>query len=123
MKSKFFKVICYSLVFLIPYISFLFQGCARRATSLQHISLGMSEGEVIQKMEEPTSVRGSIKNKYGQTIKVWEYRLYRYSGAIEGLSRDYDLYWLYFVDGKLVQWGKAGDWRREADRIYEMRFR
>jgi hypothetical protein len=31
-------------------------------------------------------------------------------------------YWLYFADGRLVQWGEAGDWRREADRIYEFRF-
>jgi hypothetical protein len=27
-------------------------------------------------------------------------------------------YWLYFADGRLVQWGEAGDWRREADRIF-----
>jgi hypothetical protein len=31
-------------------------------------------------------------------------------------------YWLYFADGRLVQWGEAGDWRREADRIYDLRF-
>jgi hypothetical protein len=31
-------------------------------------------------------------------------------------------YWFYFVDGRLAQWGEAGDWRREADRIYEIRF-
>ena len=28
-----------------------------------------------------------------------------------------------FVDDKLVQWGEAGDWQKEADRIYELRFR
>jgi len=31
-------------------------------------------------------------------------------------------YWLYFADGRLGRWGEAGDWRREADRIYEIRF-
>ena len=31
-------------------------------------------------------------------------------------------YWLYFADGRLAQWGQASDWRREADRIYELRF-
>lgn len=31
-------------------------------------------------------------------------------------------YWLYFHDDKLVQWGEAGDWRKESDRIYEYRF-
>jgi len=34
----------------------------------------------------------------------------------------YKDYWLYFVNGRLVQWGEAGDWRREVDRIYEVRF-
>jgi hypothetical protein len=40
--------------------------------------------------------------------------------AFRGERRDF---WLYFHDGKLVQWGQAGDWRKEADRIYEYRFR
>ena len=31
-------------------------------------------------------------------------------------------YCLYFADGRVAQWGEAGDWRREADRIYEFRF-
>jgi hypothetical protein len=31
-------------------------------------------------------------------------------------------FWLYFVEGRLERWGEAGDWAREADRIYEVRF-
>ena len=29
----------------------------------------------------------------------------------------------HFLDGKLQQWGRPGDWEREADRIYEIRIR
>ena len=108
---------------LIVFISFMIQGCATTSRVLTRISLGMPKPEVVQKMGKPTSVRGSIRNKYDQVIEVWEYRLYQYSGAIEGLSPYYDLYWLYFVNDTLVQWGKAGDWRKEADRIHEIRFR
>jgi hypothetical protein len=100
-----------------------FSGCGTTSKVLSRVSLDMTKPDVTDKIGEPDAVRGSIRNKYGQVVEVWEYRLYQYSGAIEGLSPYYDLYWLYFVDGKLVQWGKAGDWQKEADRIYEMRFR
>jgi hypothetical protein len=101
----------------------IMHGCATTSKVLLRISLSMTKSEVISKIGEPNSVRGSIRNKYGQVIEVWEYRFYQYSGAIEGLSPYYDLYWLYFVNDTLVQWGKAGDWQKEADRIYEFRFR
>ena len=114
------KLIRYLVIFIVPFV--LLQ-CATSAKSLTKISLGMIKGEVISALGEPTAARGSITNKYDQVVEVWEYRLYQYEGAIEGLSPYYNLYWLYFVDNKLVQWGQAGDWEREADRIYEIRFR
>jgi hypothetical protein len=86
--------------------------------------------------------RGALTNKYGQKVEVLEYKLAMPTdetvGSVVGKSamtvitlgvgavafrgerRDF---WLYFHDGKLVQWGQAGDWRKEADRIYEYRFR
>jgi len=74
---------------------------------------------------EPDAARGSIRNKYGQVIEVWEYekqkRDTRRGNIYTGLAPT--MYWLYFYDGRLVQWGEAGDWKAEADRIYEMRFR
>lgn len=112
----------------LPTIAFalfvaICSACAPRATSLTRLSLSMEKRDVIAQMGQPSAVRGAIRNRFDQTIEVWEYRLYRYKGAIEGLSQDFDLYWMYFVDDKLVQWGQAGDWKREADRIYEIRFR
>jgi hypothetical protein len=71
-------------------------------------------------MDRPTAARGSMTNKYGQVVEIWEYGLYKQVDAFHGR---YTYYWLYFHDNKLVQWGEAGDWQKEADRIYEMRFR
>ena len=101
----------------------------------------MTKAEVAGKIGEPTVARGGLTNKYGQVVEVYEYRLALPSDdsagevigksfgtiftlgagavAFKGERRDY---WFYFYDGKLVQWGQAGDWRREADRIYEFRF-
>jgi hypothetical protein len=79
-------------------------------------------------------------NKYGQRVEVWEYQLSTSSQSAQKLGlgaltmgmsllipdRNQILgsyYWLYFVDDRLAQWGQAGDWAREADRIYEIQFR
>jgi hypothetical protein len=83
----------------------------------------MSKSEVRQQIGEPSAVRGSIRNKHDEVVDVWEYHFYQYAGAIEGVSPYYDAYWLYFVNDELAQWGRAGDWSQEADRIYEVRFR
>jgi len=52
---------------------------------------------------------------------VWEYRLFKTSHAAFTDRPTY--YWLYFCEDELVQWGEAGDWEKEADRIYDMRFK
>ena len=91
-------------------------------------------------MGEPTVVRGSLKNKHGEVIEVWEYKLAVPTSAGQKVGKGFatavtlgtwlavdegetGYYWLYFADGTLAQWGKAGDWKQEADRIYEYRFK
>jgi hypothetical protein len=103
------SVLIYTLLIVIC------AGCLTSARRLQNIHLDMTKAEVKQVLGEPSSARGSIRNKFGQVIEVWEYPLDR-PGLSDGL------YWLYFYDNKLVQWGEAGDWKKEADRIYEYRF-
>jgi len=97
--------------------------CATTTKALYKLDIGDTKSEVISKIGEPTAVRGSIVNNYDQVIDVWEYRLYMYTAAIEGLSPYYNLYWLYFSNGELAQWGQAGDWQNEADIIIEHRFK
>ena len=119
-------------------------GCASNipsASQLRQISLGMSRNEVVSALGEPAVVRGSIRNKFDDIIEVWEYKLSLPSsdsaGQVAGkaaltvltlgiAAREFATekknYWLYFQDSKLVQWGEAGDWKKEPERIYEYNF-
>lgn len=122
----------------------LLTGCSSDSVPsqrLETISIGMTRQEVVKRLGQPRVVRGSIQNKFGQVVEVYEYRFtmpvddgrgMKVSkrvftvatvglGALvlDGESREY---WLYFHDGKLVQWGEAGDWSHEADRIYQFKF-
>ena len=113
----------------------------RNLQRLSQISLGMTKGEVIQVIGSPYTVRGAVTNKYGQSVEVWEVVLSQpktgrqLTNEVAVTALTFGLlspvlatpgkevaYWLYFVNGRLAQWGEAGDWRREADRIYEIRF-
>lgn len=128
---------------LAIFLVLILAGCVTTSTKvLRKISLGMSKDEVVATIGEPRVVRGSIKNKFSQVVEVWEYELSkRKAGAFWGDSvatvctfgiwgpvaaqnseNAIVNYWLYFYDGKLAQWGQAGDWRKEADRIYEVNF-
>jgi hypothetical protein len=130
-------------VLLIATVAFAsFVGCSTTKSTkrLSRISLDMTKDEVRDSMGEPTVVRGSLKNKHGETIEVWEYKLSVPPTAGKRVGDGFatvvtlgawlavnegetGYYWLYFSDGVLAQWGKAGDWEKEADRIYDVRFR
>lgn len=116
-------------------------GCSPSSTRMQRISLGDNKEQVVKTLGNPRVVRGSIRNKYGQNIEVWEYRLALPSddspgevvaksvltvftlgmGAVTFDNEQRD-YWLYFLDEELVKWGQAGDWQTESKNIYEIRF-
>lgn len=88
---------------------------------LINLNLDMTKQDVITSIGKPDVARGSMRNKYGQVIEVWEYLEYKTDDqAFYGITTPY---WLYFYNGRLVQWGQASDWQQEADKIYEMRFR
>ena len=117
-------MLCSKTALLVVFLGSMLSGCSTTQQALSRISLDMNKTEVIKELGDPQVVRGSIRNKYGQVIEVWEYRLMKHRGMIRSIALSgYDDYWLYFADGKLSQWGQAGDWARDADRIYEIRFR
>ena len=87
---------------------------------MARISLGMSKEQVVQNLGNPTVARGAIRNKFDQTVEVWEYRLALPKTVWS--QRDMKDYWLYFVEDKLVRWGEAGDWSKESSQIYEFQF-
>lgn len=100
----------------------LLAGCTgtRQPTILERIQLGQDKQAVAGNIGRPDVVRGAVVNRHGQSIEVWEYKLARW--ALFEIDQDIRRYWLYFVDNRLSRWGEAGDWGREADRIYEIRF-
>ena len=138
MVNKKAYLVFISLFFVFTVAS---TGCLSKSSQLRRVSLDMPKDEIIAALGEPTVARGCVRNKFNQVIEVWEYALVLPSddstGEIVGKScltgmtfglgaakfknetRDY---WLYFLDNKLVQWGEAGDWEREAERIYGFNF-
>ncbi|MDR7468345.1 MAG: hypothetical protein QN176_13795 [Armatimonadota bacterium] len=101
-------------------VSFFGVGCDVTTGKLLNLQLQQTKQQVMTVMGKPIAARGAMISKYGQVIEVWEYALYKTPDDIS--KRRPTFYWLYFYNGKLVQWGEAGDWKREADRIYELRF-
>lgn len=85
---------------------------------LDKLQLDMTKEQVSQELGSPYNVIGS-KRFPGGIVEVWEYRKYSWIDQRQ-LEEEY---WLYFFNGKLDQWGRPGDWSREADRIYEIRMR
>lgn len=77
------------------------------------------EKQVISKIDEPADVVCFKKFEKG-TVEVWGYEKWR---AHVGLYRKEREFWLYFLNGKLEQWGSPGDWSKEAKLIYEISYR
>lgn len=93
-----------------------------RSLDMSKVSVGMSEEEVRKILGEPADVIGSRFYEEGHIIRVLQYleAEFNYWGSKDRLKKNY---YLYFLDEKLVQWGRPGDWQKEADQIYELRIR
>ena len=92
-----------------------------RKLDMSKISVGMSEEDVRKILGGPADVIGSRFYEGGHVIRVLQYLEAEF--ALDIHDRLKKNYYLYFIDGKLVQWGRPGDWEKEADQIYEFRIR
>lgn len=128
-------------IMVLLVLVLLLSGCAstRPMKTLQKVSLNSPMKNVVEIMGRPAFIRGIIKNKYGEVIEVWEYSLAE--GEVENrlnpdLLAAFDPlssgvipvgkiqnYWLYFANDELVRLGQAGNWEKDADRIYNVRFK
>ena len=121
----------------VMLLSFMLAGCSTSQGILRKVSLDMTKEQVINKIGSPKAAREAMKDKSGQTIEIWEYDLStRQAGefyqdviftigtagiaapmAVSRSKEQVQSYWLYFYNGKLVQWGHAdvqpGDWKTE----------
>ena len=91
--------------------------CAVGIKRMNNLSLGMSKEQVQASVGDNYIIRGAIVNRYNQSVEVWEYDVRKRRSLTES-----ERYWLYIVDGKLVQWSRAGNWATEAARINETQF-
>ena len=111
---------------IVIFLCFLFAlslSCAPSRSTLKQISLGITKEEVIKVMGDPSAVRVSIINKFGQAVEILEYRVLKKGKALDIARWDTSPYWFYIVDRKLVRWGNPPrDWRNEAERVYETKF-
>ncbi len=102
----------------------LLGGCVKRiirSNELFNLSIGMDKNHVIEEFGLPALFRGSMLDKTGQVVEVFEYSVNTTLPWFE--APVIETYWLYFHNNKLVQWGKAGDWQAKANHISEIRFR
>jgi hypothetical protein len=103
--------------FFLCIVMFCFS-CAIGIKKMNNLSLGMTKEEVKSAVGDNFIIRGGVVNKFNQSVEVWEYEV-RKRRSITDAER----YWLYMVDGKLVQWGKAGsNWANEAVRLNDVQF-
>jgi hypothetical protein len=86
---------------------------------LHLLTIGDDKKQVIENIGDPEQVIGSTTYQV-HIVEVWSYERW-----MADIGKDYktEEYYLYFVDGKLSQWGRPGDWRKVADEIIEVRFR
>lgn len=99
--------------------SAILTGCASyKSIPLANLEIGMSKYEVVEALgKNPDNLIGAKQYEDG-TVEVLQYSKYDvWSSQLQ------ERYWLYFYNDKLGQWGRPGDWQKEADRVYEIRNR
>lgn len=110
--------------FTLAFLVLFMVSCGSKKSMALHperLSIGMTKQQVIYAMGDhiPLKIIGSKAYPNG-TIEVGQYydkKVMYGRGVVE------EIYYLYFLNNELVQWGRPQDWQREADRIYEIRIR
>ncbi len=95
----------------------LMMGCSTPSDHVNKVKLGMTGDDVRKVMGPPFDIRASKTYDTGETAEVWEYIAPVFSLSI--FSDKYDkTYWIFFENGKVVQWGVPGDFSG-ADQYYD----
>ena len=76
-------------------------GCSATSRKINKLQLGMTTTNVLDAAGEPFVRRAAKVYEDGRTTEIWEY--------VPRFSIDPRYYWVYFEDGKVVQWGEPGD--------------
>ncbi|NCD34099.1 MAG: hypothetical protein EOL87_11895 [Spartobacteria bacterium] len=78
-------------------------GCSTPPSSkVKNIELGMSQGEVLEQMGEPSTIRAAQIYEDGKVTEIWEY-------IPAMFTMNPRTFLMIFQDGSLVQWGLESD--------------
>lgn len=80
-------------------------GCTTPAQKVRQLRLGMMSEEVLERIGEPYTIRAAKIYENEEQEEVWVYN--RPWWMV--LSMSPESMWVHFADGKVVQWGKPGD--------------
>ncbi len=87
---------------LVAVSGILLAGCATPRFAMNKLKLGMTPDEVVEQVGKPFTIRAAKVYEDKRTVQVWEY-----------LPRFFTLYpkvyWIYFENDQIVQWGEPGD--------------
>lgn len=78
-------------------------GCSTPPSSkVKNIELGMTQGEVLEQMGEPGTIRAAQIYEDGKVTEIWEYlpAMFTFNPRT---------FLMIFQDGKLIQWGLEAD--------------
>jgi len=78
-------------------------GCSSPAKKIKGIELGMTAGEVLDRMGEPYTIRAAHFYGDGKVAEIWEYLSPAFTF---GETRTF---LIIFENGKLVRWGLEED--------------
>lgn len=88
----------------------LFGGCTSWNTNVGKLQLGMDPEQVQTAIGEPFTIRAAKLYDNDEWAEVWEY-------LPPAFTWNPKVYWVYFENGKVVQWGEPGDFTGSAGTI------
>ena len=77
----------------------------------------MTKGEFYEVTNNRGKPIGANQYEYGTVEVIAVSRLSNWDSKVA------EEYYLYFLNDRLEKWGRPGDWSKEADQIYEIRYR
>jgi hypothetical protein len=89
--------------FLLAFALLLSVGCASAETKMNHLNLGMTKNEVIEVMGTPDSTKA--RDNIETLVYIHEGTFWTWGHGVRPTRE----YWAILKDGKLAQYGLAGD--------------
>lgn len=90
----------------------LLGGCASMNVNVSRLQLGMEPEAVREAIGKPTAIRAAKVYASDEWTEVWEYLPPSFTWTPK-------TYWIYFENGKVVQWGEPGDFTGSSGTIRE----